>query len=113
MKIATKVQSGIIIVSPKGNLMGAPETEDLRNIIKEHIQAGATKFIVDLASVKWMNSLGLGSLISAYTSVKNANGVMVISNVSDKVKSIFMVTQLIKVFQNYGSVDEAIKALTS
>ena len=113
MKISTQVHSGVVVVSPKGNLMGAPETDDFRNVIKEHLQAGVTKFIIDLTNVKWMNSLGLGSLISTYTSVKNANGLMVITNVSDKVKSVFMITQLIKVFQNYDSVDDAIKAIAS
>lgn len=113
MKISTEVRSGMIIISPKGNLMGAPETEDFRNVIKEHLDAGATKYIIDLKNVKWMNSLGLGAIISAYTSVKNKEGIMVISNVSDKVKSVFMITQLIKVFQNYDNVEEAINALQS
>lgn len=111
MKISTEVRSSVVIVIPKGNLMGAPETEDFRNVIKEHIQAGASKFVIDLSNVKWMNSLGLGALISAYTSVKNKEGIMVITNVSDKVKSVFMITQLIKVFQNYDTVDDAIKAI--
>ncbi len=111
MKISTDVRSGVVVVSTKGNLMGAPETEDFRKVIKDHLDAGATKFVIDLSNVKWMNSLGLGALISAYTSVKNKDGVMVITNVSDKVKSVFMITQLIKVFQNYDSVDEAIKEI--
>ncbi len=111
MKISTDVRSGVVIVIPKGNLMGAPETEDFRKVIKEHLDAGATKFIIDLSNVKWMNSLGLGALISAYTSVKNKEGVMVITNVSDKVKSVFMITQLIKVFQNFDTVDEAIQSI--
>ncbi len=112
MKISTEVKSGVVLVSPKGNLMGAPETEDFRQVIKEHLDAGATKYVIDLSNVKWMNSLGLGALISAYTSVKNKEGVMVITNVSDKVKSVFMITQLIKVFQNYDTVDDAIAAIT-
>jgi anti-sigma B factor antagonist len=112
MKISTEVRGSAVIVSPKGNLMGAPETEDFRQVIKEHLDAGATKYIIDLSNVKWMNSLGLGALISAYTSVKNKEGVMVITNVSDKVKSVFMITQLIKVFQNFDTVDEALSAMT-
>jgi anti-sigma B factor antagonist len=111
MRISTEVRSGVVIVNPKGNLMGAPETEDFRKIVKEHLEAGVTKFIIDLSDVKWMNSLGLGALISAYTSVKNKEGLMVITNVSDKVKSVFMITQLIKVFQNYDTVEDAIKAI--
>lgn len=113
MKINTEVRSGVVIVTPKGNMMGAPETEDFRNIIKEHIQAGIRKFVIDLSGVKWMNSLGLGALISCYTSVKNNDGVMVIAHVSDKVKSLFMITQLIKIFQNYDSVDEAVQAIAT
>ncbi len=108
MKILTDVKHGVVVLTPKGNLMGAPETEEFREAIKQQLQVGATKFVIDLKSVKWMNSLGLGSLISAYTSVKNKDGLMVIANVSEKVESVFMITQLIKVFQNYKSVDEAL-----
>ncbi len=111
MKISTEVRGSAVIINPKGNLMGAPETEDFRQVVREHLDAGATKYIIDLSNVKWMNSLGLGALISAYTSVKNKEGVMVITNVSDKVKSVFMITQLIKVFQNYDTVDEALNAI--
>jgi anti-sigma B factor antagonist len=111
MKIQSDIREGMVILTLKGNLMGAPETEDFREAVKKHLEVGAQRFIIDLKEVKWMNSLGLGSLISTYTSVKHKEGVMVIANVSEKIKSLFMITQLIKVFQNYNTVDEAIQAL--
>jgi anti-sigma B factor antagonist len=111
MKINADIREGMVILSLKGNLMGAPETEEFRDAVKKHLEVGAQRFIIDLADVKWMNSLGLGSLISTYTSVKNKDGVMVIANVSEKIKSLFMITQLIKVFQNFNTIDEAIEAI--
>ncbi len=111
MRIQEELRGDIVILTLKGDMMGDPDTGVFREKIKETLEKGTNKIILDLSGVKWMNSLGLGALISTFTSVKNHDGDMVITNVTKKVKSLFMITQLIKVFKHYDTIDEAISAL--
>lgn len=111
MRIQDELRGDITIIRLKGDFMGDPDTGVFREKIKDTLEKGMKKIILDLSGVKWMNSLGLGALISAYTSVKNHDGDMVITNVTKKVQSLFMITQLIKVFKHYDTLDEAISAL--
>ena len=68
--------------------------------------------IVDLADVDWMNSVGLGMLISALTTVKNAGGRLVLANIA-KIESILTITRLISVFEHYETREEAVKSYTA
>jgi len=56
-----------------------------------------------------MNSVGLGMLISALTTVKNSGGRLVLANIT-KIESILTMTRLITVFEHYDSRDEALKS---
>ncbi len=108
MTIKEKMVGDVAVVSLKGNLMGEPDTTEVRDKIYSLLQDDVRKIVLDLSKVKWINSSGLGALISSVTSVKNKGGEMRLANVSDKVESLFMITQLIKVFKTYESVDRAV-----
>ncbi|MCE1190346.1 MAG: STAS domain-containing protein, partial [Ignavibacteria bacterium] len=62
---------------------------------------------------KFMNSSGLGMLISGLTTVKNGNGLMKLAGVTEKIHSLLMITKLITIFETYDSVDEAVKSFTA
>jgi len=111
MRIKEELRGDIVIFTLKGDMMGEPDTGTLREKVKETLENGTNKIILDLSGVKWMNSLGLGALISAFSTVQSHDGQMVITNVTKKVESLFMITQLIKVFKHYDTTDEAIVAL--
>lgn len=110
MRVQDELRGDIVILKLKGDMMGEPDTGIFREKIAEFLEKGMKKIILDFSGVKWMNSLGLGALISAFTTVKNHSGEMVITNVTKKVESLFMITQLIKVFKHYDTVDEAISS---
>ncbi len=94
----------------KGNLMGGPETISVHEKVKELIDQDVKKIVIDLSKVKWMNSSGLGTMMGCLTSLKNAGGELKICGVTEKVKSLFMMTKLITIFDTYDSVKEAVQA---
>ena len=96
-----------IVIEFKGNVMGGPDTVKLNEQLHKLIDEGKKNVVVDLSRVKFMNSSGLGMLIGALTTMRNADGDLRIANASDKIESLLMITKLITVFQNYKSVDEA------
>ena len=107
MQIKEHIEDDVVILSLRGNLMGDPETTEFREKIKDLVRDGFLKIVLDVSKVKWINSSGLGALISALTTVNNAGGDMRISNVTEKIKSLFMITQLIKVFKVFESNERA------
>jgi anti-sigma B factor antagonist len=66
---------------------------------------------MDLSKVDWMNSSGLGILISGLTTIKNAGGELRLAKVTDKIQSLLLITKLISVFSTHDSVEDALMSL--
>jgi anti-sigma B factor antagonist len=107
MRIKTSEKYGAVVITLKGNVMGGPDAQEFHDILGELLDSGKTNIIIDLGSVKFMNSTGLGMLISGYTSVKNKNGVLKLANATEKINSLLVITKLITIFENFDSLDEA------
>ncbi len=110
MKVKFNEKYNAVVAELKGNVMGGPEAVDFGNSLKKLLAEGKKNVVIDLAEAKFMNSSGLGMLISALTTVKNADGQLKLSNVTDKIQSLLMITKLITIFETYKSVDEAVKS---
>ena len=110
MNIDVNEQGDVAVLTVKGNMMGGPETIAVHDKVKELIDEKTTKVVIDLSHVKWMNSSGLGTMMGCLTSLKSANGDLKLCGVTDKVKSLFMITKLITLFETYETPEEAIKA---
>ena len=84
MKLSDRIQDEIVILEPKGKIMGGPDASLLHDKLHEYIEQNKTKVIVDLSKVDWMNSTGLGILISGLTTVRNNNGELKLANLTKK-----------------------------
>ena len=112
MKIKEKIDNHVAILSLSGKMMGGPETTALHDHIRGLMNDGISKVVIDLGGVKWINSSGLGVLMAAMTTLKNAEGQMKLANVTEKVESLLMITQLLRIFQTYDSIDRAVSAMS-
>ena len=106
----THMQGEVAVVHVSGKLMGGPESENLRNEVKRLIDEGVKKFVINLKGVPWINSTGLGALMSVYTSVQRSEGSLKICHVSDRIQSLFMITKLLTIFDTHPSEEEAVAA---
>ncbi|MEE8576903.1 MAG: STAS domain-containing protein [candidate division Zixibacteria bacterium] len=109
MKFNDLVEDGIVVLVVSGKIMGGEEATLFHGKIHEYISANKKNIIVDLKDTDWMNSVGLGMLISALTTVKNSGGRLVLANIT-KIESILTITRLISVFEHYDSRAEAVKS---
>ena len=100
----------VTVMIVKGKLMGGPETISVHDQVKELIEQDKKKVVIDLSHVAWMNSSGLGTMMGCLTSLKNAGGDLKLAGVTEKVKSLFMITKLITIFETYDTSDEAAAA---
>jgi len=110
MKLSDREVDGIVILEPRGKIMGGPDASLLHDKLYECIEQDKKQIVVDLAQVDWMNSTGLGILISSYTTLRNHDGMLKLANVTDKIKSLLTITKLVTVFEAHDSVAEAVKS---
>lgn len=108
MRLKTRELDDVVVIEVKGNLMGGPDLQKFRELLHKLLDEGKKKVVVDVKNVKFMNSAGLGTLISGLTTMRNSGGDLKIANPTDKIESLLMITRLIKVFETYNSVEEAI-----
>ena len=99
-----------VVIELKGKVMGGPDAETFREELHSLIDQDKLNVIVDLSRVKFMNSSGLGILIGGLTTMRNAGGDFKICGATDKIESLLMVSQLIKVFDHYDTLEDAIAA---
>jgi len=111
MKTKLVEKYNAVVIELKGNVMGGDDTKEFTETLHKLIDEGKKNVIVDLSGVKFMNSSGLGMLISGLTTMKKAEGHLKLANVTDKIESLLIITKLITIFESYESVDEAVKSL--
>jgi anti-sigma B factor antagonist len=110
MKIKTREQYSAAILELKGNVMGGPDAEEFSKLLHSLLEQGKNNVVVDLSNVKFMNSSGLGMLISGFTTMKNGGGLLKLANATDKINSLLVITKLITIFEHFDSVENAVKS---
>lgn len=110
MKLSDRIQDGVVILEPKGKIMGGPDASLLHDTLYDFIKKEKRQVVIDLGQVDWMNSSGLGILIAGYTTLRNNDGMLKLANVTAKIQSLLVITKLRQVFEAYDSVDDAVKS---
>ena len=110
MKVHREEKGDVLVLRLEGKLMGGPDAESIQGAIREAAEGGKKNIIVDLAKVSWVNSTGLGILISSYHTLKRSGGTLRLLNVSSRIESILMVTKLNTIFESFGSEEEALNS---
>ncbi len=108
MNITQKRVRNVVVLSLTGNLIGEPFTSDLRKAIYDVLESGSRRVVLDLAGLKVINSMGLGVLIAALTSLRNRGGDLRLAGLNQKVEGVFLITQLVKVVKIYDTVERAV-----
>jgi anti-sigma B factor antagonist len=98
MNIGTRKVEGISIVDISGQITLGQEIGLLRNTVRDLVAQGEKRIILNLAEVSYIDSSGLGELISSYTTVRNNGGQLKLMNLTKKVHDLLLVTKLYTIF---------------
>ncbi|HHM02262.1 MAG TPA: anti-sigma factor antagonist [Caldithrix abyssi] len=109
MTIDVKEQDGVVIIALSGKIMGGPEAGQLNDQINRLIDEHKTRIVIDLGGVEWMNSSGLGILIGTVTTLKNNDGQLVLTHVSERIYNLLKITKLLSVFTLAENLDDALQ----
>lgn len=110
MALKEQMFGDVAVIELKGKLMGGPETTEIHSKVKELVANGVTKVVADVSKVTWMNSTGLGALMGAMTTLRNANGDLKLAQITENVENLFIITKLINIFDTFDTVEEAVAA---
>lgn len=107
-----EVQKGInhVVVIPRRKSVDASVAAEFKKKMQEIINSGISLIVLDMRDVSFIDSTGLGSIISAYKT-KDKEQTLVLCNIAEGVQDIFKITKLDKFFTIFSSKESAFKAL--
>ena len=113
MEFKHEMINGNIVITMSGDLIGENNGPELTKFVSEKIQEGHYHCAVDLSQVRYMNSSGIGILITLLTKFRNHEGEMVLINPSETIRKLLIITKLNKIFAISETRDEAMASLQS
>ena len=113
MELLHHIKEECLVLSLNGDLIGENSGTEILEIVGDVMNKNITVIAVDFTSVRYMNSIGLGVLITLLTRVKNKGGDVVVINPSEQIKKLLQITKLDEVFKSFDTEEEAIRALKS
>ncbi len=110
MKYTSREQNGVVVIKLHGKIMGSPEDSSLVNLVYESADQNKVKVVFELSQVDWMNSRGLGILISGLTTLRNRGGDLKLACISESIDTFLNKCRMLAVFECYDSVEEAVES---
>ena len=102
----------VVILDLSGRITMGEGTLVLRDRIGKLLAAGHQKFLLNLADVDYIDSSGLGELVSLFTTVRNQGGQLKLLNLTRRVQDLLQITKLLTVFEVFNNEAEALKTMT-
>lgn len=108
MSIHVQDQHQTTVIEIRGKFLGSVDGAEFKEKLDESKQAGKTNVVVDLGRTDFMDSSGIGALISGLTSMRKAGGDVRLANMEKRIRNLFLITRLLgPVFDDFESVKEA------
>ncbi len=98
MKTSTRQVNGITIVDLSGRITLGEGSVLLRDMVRDLVTRGQRKILLNLGDVTYIDSSGIGELVSAFTTVRNQGGELKLLNLTKKVHDLLQITKLYTVF---------------
>ncbi|OLB22755.1 MAG: anti-anti-sigma factor [Acidobacteriales bacterium 13_2_20CM_55_8] len=110
MKISNRQVDGVSIVDCSGRITLGEGSVTLRDTVRELLSKGRKKILLNLGEVNYIDSSGIGELVSAFTTVRNQGGDLKLLNLTKKVHDLLQITKLYTVFDVKDDEAAAVKS---
>jgi anti-sigma B factor antagonist len=110
MEMLERTVGDVTVLDLKGKLLMGETDEALRKQIKAFIDAGKSKILLNLSEVPYMDSAGLGGLVSCFTTVNNKRGKLKLMGLTTRLQDLLSITKLLTVFETFDNEEEALKS---
>ncbi len=110
MDIKTELMEGITVLFIREDRLDANDSEELKVELRRLYESGVKDVVIDLKEIHFIDSSGLGLLVSGYKNASTQHGSLKLSNLQSQVKSMFELTRLHRVFDIFATVDDALQS---
>jgi anti-sigma B factor antagonist len=108
MTIDTRTVDGVTILDIHGKITIGEGSAEIRNTVRDLLQAGRKKILLNMEDVSYVDSSGIGELVSSYTTVTNQGGELKLLHLTKKLRELLAITKLLTVFSSYDDEGEAV-----
>jgi anti-anti-sigma factor len=112
MRIVQRQEDGIVIADLEGRLVAGDPQKALQDTVEELLAAGKNRIILNLSELARLDSSGIGELVASVRLAKSVGGRMVLLQLSDNVRRILDVSQVLPVLELFDDEADAIEALS-
>lgn len=112
LKLSARMLGGVKIIDCNGRIVFGEEASQLRDTIKKDL-AQNNRIVLNLANVNYIDSGGIGTMVSLFTSARNAGGDIKLLHLTKRVGDLLQITKLITVFESYDDEQKAVNAFSS
>jgi len=110
MKSSSRQIDGVTVLDLSGRITLGEGSVILRDTIRDLIGRGQKKILLNLGDVSYIDSSGIGELVSAFTTVRNQGGELKLLNLTKKVHDLLQITKLYTVFDIKDDEATAVKS---
>jgi anti-sigma B factor antagonist len=107
----TRKVDNVVVMDLSGKLTIGEPVMQMRDALRVQVAEGDSKFIINLGEVSYVDSSGLGELVSSYTTVRNKGGDVKLLKLTAKIKDLLQMTKLLTVFDVYDDEAKAVASL--
>lgn len=101
-------KAGVTIIDVSGRITLGSGNNELRDQINKHLEAGKKKILLNLADLNYLDSSGVGTLVSCFTSAQNRGANLKLLNLTKKIQDLLSITKLLTVFETYDNEETAV-----
>jgi len=113
MKFTIDKKDDITIIALRAALEGGPDTLQIRDEVKSRLGEGERRFLLDMQDAGFVNSTGIGVVVSMLSSIKSQGGMLKVCGVSDRARRAFVTTGVLQLFDVYPTQEDAIQAFNA
>jgi anti-sigma B factor antagonist len=110
--MSTRSIEGVLVVDCSGRLVFGEESASLRDMVKK-LLSESPKLVMNLREVNHIDSGGLGTLVSLYTTARNAGGAVKLASLSKRVGDLLQITKLLTIFEVFDDEEAAARSFKS
>ncbi len=110
MAITLRRFDDVVVLDLSGRITIGEGTLMLRDRIQKMLEEGEVKFLLNLSEVDYIDSSGLGELVSSFTTVKSQAGTLTLLSLTRRVRDLMQITKLLTVFDVFDDETEALKS---
>ena len=108
LTISERQVGDVTVLDMDGKITIGEGSVALRTAIRRLLEESKKKILLNLAKVGYIDSSGIGELVSSYTAIGKENGQLKLLNLTQKLQDLLTITKLLTVFDVYESEDEAL-----